>query len=78
MILLEAFRTLLQRGLPLRLSIVGDGVGREALREYIRQNDLASSVTLHGALSHPATRELLGTRGISSFYPASPKVFPLP
>jgi glycosyltransferase involved in cell wall biosynthesis len=61
MVLLESFRELLQRGLLVRLSIVGEGIGREALREFIRRNDLGDSVTLHGALSHPATRELLGT-----------------
>ncbi len=61
MILLNSFRELHRRGLPVRLSIVGDGDGREALRDFIRRNELEDSVTLHGALSHPATRELLGT-----------------
>jgi glycosyltransferase involved in cell wall biosynthesis len=61
MVLLESFRELLRRGLRVRLSIVGDGTGREALREFIHRNNLGNFVTLHGALSHPATRELLGT-----------------
>ncbi len=61
MILLNSFRELHRRGLPVRLSIVGDGDGREALRDFIHRNELKDSVTLHGALSHPATRELLGT-----------------
>jgi glycosyltransferase involved in cell wall biosynthesis len=61
MVLLESFRELLRRGLPIRLSIVGDGTGREALTEFIRRNGLGDAVTLHGALSHPATRALLGT-----------------
>jgi len=61
MILLNSFRELHRRGLPARLSIVGDGDGREALRDFIQRNELSDSVTLHGALSHPATRELLGT-----------------
>ena len=61
MILLNSFRELHRRGLPVRLSIVGDGSGMNALRDFIRQNGLEDSVTLHGSLSHPATRELLGT-----------------
>jgi glycosyltransferase involved in cell wall biosynthesis len=61
MILLNAFRELHRRGLPVRLSIVGDGDGRPALVDFIRRNELGGSVTLHGALSHPATRALLGT-----------------
>ena len=44
-----------------RLSIVGDGTGADELRDFIRLHDLSGSVTLHGALSHPATRALLGT-----------------
>jgi len=61
LVLLNSFRELHRRGLPVRLSIVGDGDGREALRDYIYRNELEDAVTLHGALSHPATRELLGT-----------------
>ncbi len=61
MILLNSFRELNRRGLPARLSIVGDGPGIYNLRDFIHRNDLEDSVTLHGALSHPATRELLGT-----------------
>ena len=61
MILLESFLALRRRGILARLSIVGDGAGVNALRDFIQQNGLQDSVTLHGALSHPATRELLGT-----------------
>jgi colanic acid/amylovoran biosynthesis glycosyltransferase len=61
MVLLHSFRELLQRGLRIRLSIVGDGAGLPALKEFIQQNGMEGVVTLHGALSHPATRELLGT-----------------
>ncbi len=61
MILLNAFRELNRLGHSARLSIVGDGVGIDALRNFIRKNDLEDFVTLHGALSHPATRELLAT-----------------
>lgn len=61
MILLRAFAELLNRGLKIRLSIVGDGDGRAALEEYTRAQRLSNAVTLHGALSHPATRSLLGT-----------------
>jgi colanic acid/amylovoran biosynthesis glycosyltransferase len=61
MILLGAFRELLDRGLKVRLSIVGDGDGRRSLEEFIKTHRMKDSVTLHGALSHPATRALLGT-----------------
>lgn len=61
MILLNSFRELNRRGINARLSIVGDGTGIDTLRDFIHRNDLEDSVTLHGALSHPATRELLGT-----------------
>ena len=61
MILLESFLELRRRGISARLSIVGDGVGGDALREFVRRNDLGDSVTLHGALSHPATRAILAT-----------------
>jgi glycosyltransferase involved in cell wall biosynthesis len=61
MILLNSFRELHRRGMAIRLSIVGEGEGRAALEDFIRRNELEPAVTLHGALSHPATRELLGT-----------------
>jgi glycosyltransferase involved in cell wall biosynthesis len=61
MILLGAFRELFGRGLKIRLSIIGDGDGRRTLEEFIAANGLSGSVTLHGALSHPATRAVLGT-----------------
>lgn len=61
MILLGAFRELLNQGLEIRLSIVGDGEGRGALKEFIVAKGMSESVTLHGALNHPATRALLGT-----------------
>lgn len=61
MILLGAFRDLLDRGFKVRLSIVGDGDGRKALEEFLEARGMRESVTLHGALSHPATRALLGT-----------------
>jgi colanic acid/amylovoran biosynthesis glycosyltransferase len=44
-----------------RLSIVGDGDGRKSLEDFIAAKDLSGNVTLHGALSHPSTRALLGT-----------------
>ncbi len=61
MILLNSFRELVRRGLPVRLSLVGDGEGRAAIEHFIERNELHQSVTLHGALSHPATRELLSS-----------------
>jgi glycosyltransferase involved in cell wall biosynthesis len=61
MILLGAFRDLLDRGFQVRLSVVGDGDGRRSLEEFIETHKMKDSVTLHGALSHPATRALLGT-----------------
>ena len=61
MILLESFRELQKRGVAARLSIIGDGTGADALRNFIERSDLSGLVTLHGALSHPATRAILGT-----------------
>lgn len=61
MVLLNSFRELLRQGLKIRLSIVGDGIGLETLRNFIQESGLTEDVTLHGALSHPATRALLGT-----------------
>lgn len=61
MVLLNSFLELRRRGLSVRLSIVGDGAGRRELEEFIAGNNLNEVVTLHGALSHPATRALLAT-----------------
>ena len=61
LVLLHSVRELLRRGLSVRLSIVGEGLGLEDLREFILKNALGDAVTLHGSLSHPATRELLAT-----------------
>jgi glycosyltransferase involved in cell wall biosynthesis len=61
MVLLRSLCEVLRRKLKLRLSIVGDGSDYTTLREFIDENGLAEAVTLHGALSHPATRELLTT-----------------
>lgn len=61
MVLLESFREIRRKGISARLSIVGDGTGIAELRDFIHLNGLQDWVTLHGALSHPATRALLGT-----------------
>jgi glycosyltransferase involved in cell wall biosynthesis len=64
MVLLRSFREVLRRGVKARLSLVGDGPDRETLRRFIAEHGLGASVTLHGALSHPATRALLTTADI--------------
>jgi colanic acid/amylovoran biosynthesis glycosyltransferase len=47
--------------LYIRLSIVGGGDEAASLQKFVSENGLSGSVTLHGALSHAATRQLLGT-----------------
>ncbi|HEY0795957.1 MAG TPA: glycosyltransferase family 4 protein [Acidisarcina sp.] len=59
--LLRAFRELKNRGFPIRLSIVGGGDEAASLQRFISDNGMSDSVTLRGALSHSATRQLLGT-----------------
>jgi len=61
MLLLRSVRELLQRGLRVKLSLAGDGADSKVLHAFIEDNLLGGSVTLCGALSHPATRALLET-----------------
>ena len=54
-ILLEAIRILRDRGVLLRVTLIGGGADQPALQKYLAMNQLEDSVTLAGALSHPKT-----------------------
>jgi glycosyltransferase involved in cell wall biosynthesis len=60
LVLLRAIAELLHRGHRLRLRLVGDGVDRPRLEEFISEQGLGASVILEGARNHEATRKLLG------------------
>ena len=59
--LLRAFSELLRRGHAVRLNIVGGGGEFESLQRFVTESGMSDAVTLHGPLSHAATRRLLGT-----------------
>lgn len=55
LILLEALRDLLERGLALQATLIGAGPERPALEAFVHRHGLAASVRFTGALSHPET-----------------------
>ncbi len=57
--LLEACRTLKERGRTLRCHLVGDGPLRAAITERIDAAGLAEDVIVHGALPRPRVAELM-------------------
>jgi colanic acid/amylovoran biosynthesis glycosyltransferase len=64
LVLLRALSRLLFSGHRLRLRLIGDGIDRRRLEAFILENNLRDSVILEGALSHEATRRLLGEADI--------------
>jgi len=64
LVLLHAFSQLLSRGHRLRLRLIGDGIERHRVEEFIMENGLSDSVIVEGALSHETTRMLLGRADI--------------
>jgi glycosyltransferase involved in cell wall biosynthesis len=54
-IFLEAVRILRDRGVSLRVTLIGGGPDLPALQNYLALHQLEDSVTLAGALSHPQT-----------------------
>ena len=58
-ILLEAVRLLRDRGVPLKVTLVGGGEQAQALEDFVAQHGLEDRVTFAGALSHAATLTLL-------------------
>lgn len=54
-ILIEACKLLRQNGLRFQVVLVGGGPELARLQAYVKENDLAESVTFTGALSHPQT-----------------------
>ncbi len=65
--LLRAFK-LLKEAIPeARLSIAGDGPGRQQLENYVKQNNLHSSVTFRGFINEKDKPELLASAAIACF-----------
>ena len=54
-ILLEAVRILRERGVPIRLTLIGAGPDMPALQEFVTQSGLGDAVTFTSALSHQQT-----------------------
>jgi colanic acid/amylovoran biosynthesis glycosyltransferase len=54
-ILLEALRMLRERGVAIRLTLIGGGPDLASLQEFVRRNGLDDSVTFTSALSHEQT-----------------------
>jgi len=54
-ILLEAFRILRERGVHIRLTLIGAGPDRAALQEFVDRSGLGDAVTFTSALSHQQT-----------------------
>lgn len=62
--LLQAFTTLLSRGIDAELAIIGDGPLRRSLESELSRLELNDRVTVHGALPEEATLELISTSDI--------------
>ena len=62
--LLQAFTTLLSRGIDAELAIVGDGPLRESLERELSALDLNDRVTVHGTLAEEATLQVISTADI--------------
>ncbi|HET7010120.1 MAG TPA: glycosyltransferase family 4 protein [Anaerolineales bacterium] len=63
-VLLRAFRSVRQQGVPARLSLVGSGPGREEIERQIAASDLQADVELTGALLPEAFGPLLAQSDI--------------
>ena len=51
-VLLEALSLLLDRGVSVKLTLIGDGSERARLEDFVRRHNLSEAVTFTGALSH--------------------------
>jgi glycosyltransferase involved in cell wall biosynthesis len=58
-ILLMALLKLIERGMPVHLELIGGGADRTRLEGIIVKQGIEQHVTLHGPLSHIATRNIL-------------------
>jgi len=58
-VLLDAARLLVDRGVPFRLTLVGDGEERERIAQRVVELDLSDRVTMTGPLDQGAVRELM-------------------
>ncbi len=50
---IQVIEQLLKREIDVRLDLVGDGVNRSKLEEYVSQNELSNFITFHGKVDHP-------------------------
>lgn len=65
--LLRAFKLLRQAMPEAKLSIAGDGPGRQQLQDYVEQNNLQSSVEFLGFINEEAKPQLLASAAIACF-----------
>ena len=63
-VLLEACRGLLERGVSVRVTLVGDGEDAASLRAYVARSGMEGSVHFAGATSHAETQRLLAQADI--------------
>ena len=63
-VLLEACRGLLERGVSVRVTLVGDGEDAAGLRAYVQRSGMEHSVHFAGATSHAETQRLLAQADI--------------
>ena len=63
-VLLEACRGLLERGVSVRVTLVGDGEDGAGLRAYVARSGIDGSVYFAGATSHAETQRLLAQADI--------------
>lgn len=50
---IQVLSALIQRGINVSLDLVGDGVNRRALEDYVFEHQLTESVTFHGNVDYP-------------------------
>lgn len=58
-LLIEACAALRERGMPVTLTLVGDGPAREALEAQVRRSEVAAQVRFMGAVGHDAVLPML-------------------
>lgn len=50
---IQVLSSLIRRGIDVSLDLVGDGVNRRALEDYVSEHQLMESVTFHGNVDYP-------------------------
>jgi colanic acid/amylovoran biosynthesis glycosyltransferase len=64
LILLLAFKKLLEKGHSVHLTFIGDGADRKLLEQFVAEHRMHESVTFLGALNHDQTRSRLASADI--------------